>query len=89
MTAHSSIPGKLHGQRSLAGYCPWDSRESNTAKACGKMPEGGTKPSPVQKSKEGSGVDIGDSQSTLLEGHGTAFSDLDLSAINVKSVVRK
>ena len=23
------LPGKFHGQRSLAGYSPWDHRESN------------------------------------------------------------
>ena len=28
---HSSIlPGASHGQRSLAGYCPWDHKESDT-----------------------------------------------------------
>ena len=25
------LPGKLHGQRSLAGYSPWDHKESDTA----------------------------------------------------------
>ena len=24
------VPGELHGQRSLAGYSPWDHKESNT-----------------------------------------------------------
>ena len=24
------LPGKSHGQRSLAGYCPWGRRESDT-----------------------------------------------------------
>ena len=28
MAAHSSMPGKFHGQRSLAGYSPWDGKES-------------------------------------------------------------
>uniref|UniRef100_A0A8C8YUE2 HAUS augmin like complex subunit 8 n=1 Tax=Prolemur simus TaxID=1328070 RepID=A0A8C8YUE2_PROSS len=36
-----------------------------------------------------SGVAKGDLQSTLLEGHGSAPPDLDLSAINEKSTVRK
>ena len=31
MATHSSIlPGKSHGQRSLAGYSPWRHKESNT-----------------------------------------------------------
>ena len=31
MAAHSSIlPGKSHGQRSLAGYSPWGRRELDT-----------------------------------------------------------
>ena len=24
------LPGKSHGQRSLAGYCPWGHKESDT-----------------------------------------------------------
>ncbi|KAB0378450.1 hypothetical protein FD755_010028 [Muntiacus reevesi] len=36
------------------------------------MPKGGTKPSPLQKSKDSSGIDTGDPQSTVLEGHSTA-----------------
>ena len=32
MAAHStvSLPGKSHGRRSLVGYCPWGSKESDT-----------------------------------------------------------
>ena len=31
MTAHSSILAwKIHGQRNLAGYSPWDLKESDT-----------------------------------------------------------
>ena len=31
MATHSSIlPGKFHGQRSLAGYSPWGHKESDT-----------------------------------------------------------
>ncbi|XP_036705100.1 HAUS augmin-like complex subunit 8 isoform X3 [Balaenoptera musculus] len=62
---------------------------ADALKASGKMPEGGRKPNPLQKSKDSSGIGKGDLQSTLLEGHGTAPPDLDLSAINDKSVVRK
>ncbi|XP_059862688.1 HAUS augmin-like complex subunit 8 isoform X1 [Delphinus delphis] len=62
---------------------------ADALKASGKMPEGGRKPNPLQKSKDSSGTGKGDLQSTLLEGHGTAPPDLDLSAINDKSVVRK
>ena len=30
MATHSSIlPGESHGQRSLAGYSPWDRKESD------------------------------------------------------------
>ena len=25
-----SLPGEFHGQRSLAGYCPWDCKELDT-----------------------------------------------------------
>ncbi|XP_022414305.1 HAUS augmin-like complex subunit 8 isoform X2 [Delphinapterus leucas] len=62
---------------------------ADALKASGKMLEGGRKPNPLQKSKDSSGTGKGDLQSTLLEGHGTAPPDLDLSAINDKSVVRK
>uniref|UniRef100_H2QFQ1 HAUS augmin like complex subunit 8 n=1 Tax=Pan troglodytes TaxID=9598 RepID=H2QFQ1_PANTR len=55
----------------------------------GKMSEGGRKSSLLQKSKDSSGVGKGDLQSTLLEGHGTAPPDLDLSAINDKSIIKK
>ena len=30
MATHSSILGKSHGQRSLAGYTPWGHKESDT-----------------------------------------------------------
>nr|XP_002828923.3 HAUS augmin-like complex subunit 8 isoform X1 [Pongo abelii] len=60
------------------------------SQARGKMSEGGRKSSLLQKSKaDSSGVGKGDLQSTLLEGHGTAPPDLDLSAINDKSIVKK
>ena len=32
MAIHSSI-GKFHGQRSLAGYTPWDRKESDKTEA--------------------------------------------------------
>ena len=36
---HSSMPGEVHGQRSLVGYSPWDRKDSDTterlnSKAC-------------------------------------------------------
>lgn len=63
---------------------------TDALKTSEKMPEGGRKPNPLQKSKESGAVfGKGDLQSTLLEGHGTAPPDLDLSAINEKSVLRK
>lgn len=63
---------------------------TDVSKTSGKAPEGGRKPSSLQKSKESSGIfDKGDLQSTLLEGHGTAPPHLDLSAINDKSMLRK
>ena len=30
MATHSSVAGEFHGQRSLAGYGPWDRKESDT-----------------------------------------------------------
>ncbi|XP_019497337.1 PREDICTED: HAUS augmin-like complex subunit 8 isoform X1 [Hipposideros armiger] len=63
---------------------------TDALKTSGKMPESGRKPSSLQKSKENSGIfGKGDLQSTLLEGHGTAPPDLDLSSINEKSMLRK
>uniref|UniRef100_A0A8C5KVZ0 4HAUS augmin-like complex, subunit 8 n=1 Tax=Jaculus jaculus TaxID=51337 RepID=A0A8C5KVZ0_JACJA len=56
--------------------------EKRTKKSSGKLPEGGRKVGALQKSKEDNGINKGDLQSTLLEGHGTAPPDLDLSAIN-------
>uniref|UniRef100_A0A8C6EH83 Uncharacterized protein n=1 Tax=Microcebus murinus TaxID=30608 RepID=A0A8C6EH83_MICMU len=52
------------------------------------IPGGGKKPSQLHKSKaDRSGAGKGDLQSTLLEGHGSAPPDLDLSAINGESSV--
>ncbi|XP_013362733.1 PREDICTED: HAUS augmin-like complex subunit 8 [Chinchilla lanigera] len=58
-------------------------------RAGGKVAEGVRRASQLPKGSDGSGVGQGDLQSTLLEGHGTAPPDLDLSAINDKSMVRK
>ena len=33
MATHSSVPGESHGQRSLAGYSPWDHKELDTTEA--------------------------------------------------------
>ena len=30
MAPHSSMPGEVHGQRSLVGYSPWDHKDSDT-----------------------------------------------------------
>ncbi|KAM9687682.1 HAUS augmin-like complex subunit 8 [Trichechus inunguis] len=65
---------------------------ADALKASGKMPEVGKKPSLLQKSRgtsDLSGVGKSDLQSTMLEGHGTAPPDLDLSAINDKSMIKK
>lgn len=62
---------------------------ADALKASGKVPEGGRKASLLQRSQDDSGTGKGDLQSTLLEGHGTAPPDLDLSAINDRSMVRK
>ncbi|XP_045709117.1 HAUS augmin-like complex subunit 8 [Phyllostomus hastatus] len=93
---------KLKGRRTQGGkvvesrYLQYEKKTTKKAPAAGalkpsgKKPEGGRKPNPLQKSKESSGVlGKGDLQSTLLEGHGAAPPDLDLSAINDKSVIRK
>ena len=35
MATHSRMPGKFHGQRSMAGYNPWGCKESKiTKRAC-------------------------------------------------------
>ncbi|XP_075857621.1 HAUS augmin-like complex subunit 8 isoform X3 [Microcebus murinus] len=64
--------------------------ETDALKTGGRIPGGGKKPSQLQKSKaDRSGAGKGDLQSTLLEGHGSAPPDLDLSAINEKSAIKK
>ncbi|XP_043831466.1 HAUS augmin-like complex subunit 8 isoform X2 [Dromiciops gliroides] len=56
----------------------------------GKQMESGKKPNVSQKgSTDNNPVEKGDLQSTLLEGHRTAPPDLDLSAINDKSIKRR
>nr|XP_019592345.1 PREDICTED: HAUS augmin-like complex subunit 8 isoform X1 [Rhinolophus sinicus] len=103
-TGGPSTPGgaKPKGRRIQGGkvvesrYLQYEKKTTKKAlatdalKTSGKMPESGRKPTPLQKSKESSGIiGKGDLQSTLLEGHGTAPPDLDLSAINEKSMLRK
>ena len=34
------LPGKLHGQRSLAGYSPWGRKESDTTERVSTQAEG-------------------------------------------------
>ncbi|KAM5190876.1 HAUS augmin-like complex subunit 8 [Callospermophilus lateralis] len=92
---------KPRGKRAQGGrvvesrYLQYEKKTSKKApaadalKASGKVPEGGRKATLLQKSKDGSGTVKGDLQSTLLEGHGTAPPDLDLSAINDRSMVRR
>ncbi|XP_012664871.2 HAUS augmin-like complex subunit 8 [Otolemur garnettii] len=93
---------KMKGRRVQGGrvvesrYLQYDKKTTKKAlvadalKPSGNVSEGGKKPSLLQKTKaDSSGVGKGDLQSTLLEGHGTAPPDLDLSAINDKSMVRK
>ncbi|XP_027788217.2 HAUS augmin-like complex subunit 8 isoform X2 [Marmota flaviventris] len=92
---------KPRGKRAQGGrvvesrYLQYEKKTSKKApaadalKASGKVPEGGRKAILLQKSKDGSGTMKGDLQSTLLEGHGTAPPDLDLSAINDRSMVRR
>uniref|UniRef100_A0A8C6A9P3 HAUS augmin like complex subunit 8 n=1 Tax=Marmota marmota marmota TaxID=9994 RepID=A0A8C6A9P3_MARMA len=92
---------KPRGKRAQGGrvvesrYLQYEKKTSKKApaadalKASGKVPEGGRKATLLQKSKDGSGTMKGDLQSTLLEGHGTAPPDLDLSAINDRSMVRR
>ncbi|XP_021106753.1 HAUS augmin-like complex subunit 8 isoform X2 [Heterocephalus glaber] len=62
---------------------------ADTVRAVGKVADGVRRASQLPKGADGSGMGKGDLQSTLLEGHGTAPPDLDLSAINDKSMVRK
>ncbi|XP_003464229.2 HAUS augmin-like complex subunit 8 isoform X2 [Cavia porcellus] len=60
-----------------------------TARGGGKVTDGVRRAGQPPRPADCSGVDKGDLQSTLLEGHGTAPPDLDLSAINDRSMVRK
>ncbi|XP_042637524.1 HAUS augmin-like complex subunit 8 [Orycteropus afer afer] len=65
---------------------------ADALKTSGKMLEGGKKSNSLQKSRGASDMSVvakGELQSTMLEGHGAAPPDLDLSAINDKSMVRK
>ncbi|XP_014442788.1 HAUS augmin-like complex subunit 8 [Tupaia chinensis] len=63
---------------------------ADVSKSSGKTLEGRRDPSLLQKSKaDSSGMGKSLLQSTLLEGHGAAPPDLDLSAINEKSALRK
>ncbi|XP_006928630.3 HAUS augmin-like complex subunit 8 isoform X2 [Felis catus] len=92
---------KMKGSRTQGGrvvesrYLQYEKKTTKKASAAdalktsGKMPEGARRVHLLQKSKDSSGIGKGDLQSTLLEGHGTAPPDLDLSAINDKSMVRK
>ncbi|XP_053442163.1 HAUS augmin-like complex subunit 8 [Nycticebus coucang] len=93
---------KMKGRRVQGGrvvesrYLQYDKKTTkkplatDALKPSGNVSEGGKKPGLLQKSKaNSSGVGKGDLQSTLLEGHGTAPPDLDLSAINDRSMVRK
>nr|XP_025741417.1 HAUS augmin-like complex subunit 8 [Callorhinus ursinus] len=92
---------KMKGKRTQGGrvvesrYLQYEKKTTkkpsaaDALKTSGKMPEGGRKLQLLRKSKDSSGIGKGDLQSTLLEGHGTAPPDLDLSAINDKSMVRK
>ncbi|XP_047554606.1 HAUS augmin-like complex subunit 8 [Lutra lutra] len=98
-----STPGgaKMKGRKTQGGrvvesrYLQYEKKTTkktsvaDVVKTGGKMPEGGRKLHVLQKSKDSSGIGKGDLQSTLLEGHGTAPPDLDLSAINDKSMIRK
>ncbi|XP_055975770.1 HAUS augmin-like complex subunit 8 [Sorex fumeus] len=62
--------------------------EADAVKTSGKMPERGRRPVPGRSSnssRDASKADKGDLQSTLLEGHGPAPPDLDISAINSMS----
>ncbi|XP_039099247.1 HAUS augmin-like complex subunit 8 isoform X1 [Hyaena hyaena] len=92
---------KMKGRRTQGGrvvesrYLQYEKKTTKKASAAdasktsGKMPDGARRVHLLQKSKDSSGVGKGDLQSTLLEGHGTAPPDLDLSAINDKSMVRR
>ena len=48
------MPGKFHGQRSLAGYSPWDRRESNGTEYRSTQPhkEGAAQKPPEARKKE-------------------------------------
>ncbi|XP_023563384.1 HAUS augmin-like complex subunit 8 isoform X2 [Octodon degus] len=58
-------------------------------RASGKVTDVVRRPGQLPKATDTSGAGQGDLQSTLLEGHGTAPPDLDLSAIGDRSTVGK
>ncbi|XP_076978121.1 HAUS augmin-like complex subunit 8 isoform X2 [Tamandua tetradactyla] len=104
LVADSSTSGgaKPKGRRGRGGrvvesrYLQYEKKTAQKAPAAdpgktssARVPEGGRKASLLQKNRDTTGVGTGDLQSTLLEGHGTAPPDLDLSAINDKSMIRK
>ncbi|XP_046293054.2 HAUS augmin-like complex subunit 8 isoform X2 [Marmota monax] len=88
-TQKNPSPVTCHTKDVMCKPCAVHAPVADALKASGKVPEGGRKATLLQKSKDGSGTVKGDLQSTLLEGHGTAPPDLDLSAINDRSVVRR
>ncbi|KAL6054658.1 hypothetical protein STEG23_035349, partial [Scotinomys teguina] len=88
--AHNTKGRRVQGGRVVESrYLNYEKKTKKVSIAsAGKPPEGRT--STLLRSKEDSRVmGRGNLQSTMLEGHGTAPLDLDLSAINDKSMLRE
>ncbi|XP_059100763.1 HAUS augmin-like complex subunit 8 isoform X1 [Peromyscus eremicus] len=89
--AHKTKGRRVQGGRVVESrYLDYEKKTKKVSvPAAGKPPEG-RKTSALPRSKEDSRVmGRGNLQSTMLEGHGTAPLDLDLSAINDKSMFRE
>lgn len=89
--AHKTKGRRAQGGRVVESrYLQYEKRTKKASVSAGGKPPEGKKASTLPRSKEDSQVTgRGDLQSTMLEGHGTAPPDLDLSVINDKSVFRK
>ncbi|KAM6169103.1 HAUS augmin-like complex subunit 8 isoform 2-T2 [Erethizon dorsatum] len=103
-TAGPSTPGgsRARGKKAQGGrvvesrYLQYERKAARKAsvtdavvRAGGRVMDSMRRASQLPKAADSNGMGKGDLQSTLLEGHGTAPPDLDLSAINDKSMVRK
>ncbi|XP_042118560.2 HAUS augmin-like complex subunit 8 isoform X5 [Peromyscus maniculatus bairdii] len=88
--AHKTKGRRVQGGRVVGSrYLDYEKKTKKVSiSAAGKPPEG-RKTSALPRSKDSRVMGRGNLQSTMLEGHSTAPRDLDLSAINDKSMFRE